>query len=56
MIVSVPYTDKKDLAISNNIQYYQVYIMCANTNKAGTRIVCPICTVNLGGTRSDLVA
>ena len=30
--------------------------MYANTNMAGTRIVCPIYTVNLGGERSDLVA
>ena len=27
-----------------------------NKNMAGTRIVCPIYTVNLGGARSDLVA
>ena len=30
--------------------------MYANTNMVGTRIVCPIYTVNLGGTRSALVA
>ena len=41
---------------SNNIQYYQVYTKYANTNMAGTRIVCPIYTVNLGGARPDLVA
>ena len=56
MIVSVLNTDKIDLANSNNIQYYQVYTVYANTNMAGTRIVCPIYTVNLGGARSDLVA
>ena len=47
---------KIDLANSNNIQYYQVYTVYANTNMAGTRIVCPIYTVNLGSARSDLVA
>ena len=56
MIVSVPNTDKKDLANSNNMQYYQVYTVYANTNMAGTRIVCPIYMVNLGGARSDLVS
>ena len=56
MIVLVPNTDKIDLVNSNNIQYYQVYNKYANTNMAGTRIVCPIYTVNLGGARSDLVA
>ena len=30
--------------------------MYANTNMAGTRIVCPIYTVNLGGARFDLLA
>ena len=47
---------KNRLANSNNMQYYQVYTVYANTNMAGTRIVCPIYTVNLGGARSDLVA
>ena len=47
---------KIDLANSNNIQYYQVYTVYANTNMAGTRIACPIYTVNLGGARSDIVA
>ena len=41
---------------SNNLQYYQVYTKYANTNMAGTRIVCPIYMVNLGGARPDLVA
>ena len=37
------------LANSNNIQwYYQVKTVYANTNMAGTRIVCPISTVNFG--------
>ena len=47
---------KVDLANSNNIQYYQVYTVYANTNMAGNRIVCPIHTVNLDGARFDLVA
>ena len=48
---------KIDLVNSNNTQwYYQVYTVYANTNMAGTRIVCQIYTVNLGGARSDLVA
>ena len=47
---------KIDLANSNNIQHYQVYNVYANPNMAGTRIACPIYTVKLGGTRSDLVA
>ena len=34
--------------------YPQVYTLYANT--AGTRIVCPIDTVNLGSARPDLVA
>ena len=49
-IVSVP-----NLAKSNNTQNYQVYIVYAITNMAGTLIVYPIYTVNLGGARSDLV-
>ena len=36
------------------MQYYHVYTVF--TNMAGTRIVCPIYMVNLGGTRSELVA
>ena len=47
---------KIDLANSNSIQYYQVYIVYANMNMAGTRIVCQIYTVNLGDSQSDLVA
>ena len=47
---------KNDMVISNNKQYYQVYNVYANTNMAGTRIVCPIYMVYLGGARSDLVA
>ena len=46
---------KIDLAISLHIQYYQAYTVYANTNMAGTWIVCPIFTVNLGGARSALV-
>ena len=51
MIVSVSNTDKYtvDLAKLNNIQNYQVYTEYANTNIAGTRIVCPIYMVNLRG-------
>ena len=45
-----------DLGKSNNIQNYQVYTVCVNTNMAGSRIVCPIYTVNLGAALSDLVA
>ena len=37
-------------------QYTKVYTVYANTNMAGTRILCPIYTVDLGGARSDLVA
>ena len=50
---TIPNTDK-----SNNIQTYQVYTMYMNTNMDSRpiRIVCPIYTVNFGGTRSDLVA
>ena len=44
-----------DLAKSNNIQNFQVYTVYANTNMAGTQIVCPIYTINLGGAQSDLV-
>ena len=51
MVVSVPNTDN-----SNNIQYYQVYTVYAKTNMAGSQIVCPEYTVNLGGALSDLVA
>ena len=32
-----------------------IYTVYANTNMAGTRIVCIICMVNLGRTRSGLV-
>ena len=38
------------------MQYYQVYTGNAITNIAGTGIVYPIYTVNLGGVRSALVA
>ena len=47
---------KIDLANSNNIHYYQVYTVYANTNMAGTRIVCTIYMDKLGGARSDRVA
>ena len=40
---------KIDLANSHIIQYYQVYTVYANMNMAGTRIVCPTYSVNLGG-------
>ena len=56
LALSVPNTDKNDMAISNNKQYYQVYTVYANTNMPATRIVCPIYMVYLGGAPSDLAA
>ena len=57
MIVSVSNTDKKKgLANSNNIHVNQAYTVYANTNMAGTRIVCPIYTVNLYSAQSEFVA
>ena len=44
------------LAKSNNKQNNQVDAVIANTNMAGSRMACPIYTVNLGGARSDLIA
>ena len=40
-------------SVYTNFQFYIVYV---NTNMVGTRIVCPIYVVYLGGARSDLVA
>ena len=54
MIVSVPITDKNRSGEFK--QYNQDYTKYANTNKAGSQIVCPIYTVNFGGAQSYLVA
>ena len=42
--------------INRSGEIKQYYIVYANANMTGTRIVCPIYTVNLGDARSDLVA
>ena len=56
MIVSVPIIDKNRSDKFITIQYYQVYNVHANADKASIRIVCQMYTVNLCGTQSDLVA
>ena len=49
---------KIDLVICDQTIYnfYQVYTKYANTNMAGTCIVCPIYAIIMGGARSDFVS
>ena len=56
MIVSVPNADKKRSGEFKQYTILSSLYVYADTNMAGTRIVCPIYTVYLGGARSDLVA
>ena len=56
MIFSVPNTDKNRSGEFKQYTILSCYTKYANTNMAGTRIMCPIYTVNLCGARSDLVA
>ena len=56
MIVSVPNSDTNRSGEFKQYTIISGYTVYANTSMAGTRIVCQIYTINLGGARSDLVA